>query len=525
MRKWFESFGSGQWTPLYGSFGGDDWQVGILAALAPVEYRPTAVGKPAWDLFHGTHGPGFAQGYDGNDLHTTYFRLSSEPVEPIVIERSFDGVQPGYRELAEEFRLYHNLYNEPGAPTYLKFDEGGLEAAAAELLADRVTVRTALLRQYQAARQFDLLLFIDSTVQFDGATPIPERQDWTTDVFNGHLVGGTLYNGRAFTRFLATKVMPPPPLERCGIWPYEVEDNYFPEFIVGTDENGSPVRASCDPARLDNYFGLNPGAPDYLTPVHFRRDVLVRYYDRPDLYKVSDGEIYCASLWSLRIDNDRPGTVTVYLGDLGEYLPQGERDHWRAHNVAGDGRVSETTFRRAILAQFAAPQAADLRFHRLYREIGEVWEKTFGWPLFREPHEGDKHLLGSVRLPLHDTEKEFEELVAILAKLLVDLLNEARLAESLPPGPQDEKGIAKLERWLEAAQWSERATVSGFLRALYSVRSKAAAHGKGASYTKAVERLVGNRRRAAAATYALETAVVVLRALVDFATAESVTKV
>ena len=103
VREWFQRVGSGQWMPLYGSFGGDGWRGGILAALAPVDYRPTAVGKPAWDLFHGTYSPGFSTGYEGDDLVTEYVRLSSQPVEPIVIERGFDGVRPAIANWPRSF--------------------------------------------------------------------------------------------------------------------------------------------------------------------------------------------------------------------------------------------------------------------------------------------------------------------------------------------------------------------------------------------------------------------------------------
>jgi len=60
----------------------------------------------------------------------------------------------------------------------------------------------------------------------------------------------------------------------CGVWPYEEDDTHYPEFIIGTDGDGRDMLFSCEHERLANYFGANPQAPHYLTPVYFRRSVL-----------------------------------------------------------------------------------------------------------------------------------------------------------------------------------------------------------------------------------------------------------
>src|SRR5207248_11179692 len=110
--------------------------------------------------------------------------------------------------------------------------------------------------------------------------------------------------------------------------------------------------------------------PHYLTPVHFRREVLGRYFDRPDRYRVDDGLLWCGTLWNLQIDNDHPDHVVVYLGDLGRDLPKAERPHWRLHNIPPDGPAeSETSFRRNRLAQWTDPASPDLILPRRLREL------------------------------------------------------------------------------------------------------------------------------------------------------------
>ena len=130
----------------------------------------------------------------------------------------------------------------------------------------------------------------------------------------------------------------------------------------------------------------------------------------------------------------------VFLGDLGRDLPLSEARYWRSFNIAPQDKVSDTLIRRAFLGQLTDPQSVDLRFARAYATTNSAWETKYGWPLFLELHEGDEHVLAKLHIPLQDTQAEFDEQIGYLAKLLVDSLNEAKFAESLPKGPEGRKG-------------------------------------------------------------------------------------
>ncbi len=347
VREWFSKLGSEPWLLLCTSHHAGGISCGTFCALAPASFRPRALSNPGWGFSHGAHRPGFSQRGDGSGgSTTTYHRYTSEPIEPFLIERDFQGVRPGYRELSEEFRLFHNLYSDHLlSGDLLKLDAAGNGTVAAHVEPDHVAVLTSLVRQYQAARQMDLLLFIDSYVRYDSSLPTPTAGHWVTKELNAAFTVGN-DGGQPLSRFLATRVLPAPPIDRSGIWPFQRPDTRFPEFIIGVNEYGDTVESTCDPDVLDNHFGASPYTPDYLTPVHFRREVLVKYYDRPDLYKVGDGYLSCSSLWGLRMDNDGPESVVVWLGDLGRDLPASERDHWRSFNVPPAGSISETAYRR-----------------------------------------------------------------------------------------------------------------------------------------------------------------------------------
>ncbi|MDQ3387677.1 MAG: hypothetical protein M3475_08805 [Actinomycetota bacterium] len=330
----------------------------------------------------------------------------------------------------------------------MKAHDDGTEESAIEVFDSVVRVKTKLLRQYQAARQLDLLLFIDSVRHAPSTdAALPDEENWSNDMLCASRYPNTMPSP-LITRFLATRVIPPPPIEKSGIWPYEEVDDYFPDFVIGHDDEGEEVWHLCSPDALANYFGANPDAPHYLTPVFFKREVLQKYYDNPEKYSVEDGYLRCSGLWGLRMDNDSSERIVVFLGDLGRDLPKKERDYWRSFNVAPEGSMSETGTRRAFLGEWADAQSPDLMFRHAYSKLVDDWQVHEGWTLFREPVGSDANLLQRLRIPLSESQTEFESSIGILGKLLSDGLNDREIQKRLPSRVKDEKSIGKLERWL-----------------------------------------------------------------------------
>ena len=407
-----------------------------------------------------------------------------------MIRQDHYGVRPPLRPaLSEEFRLYHNLWTNDGAK-FVKIKADGSDEVAAEIGADSVRVRTPLLRQFLAAKQLGLVLRISSyqyvddpneEVQFGEIVSINDQDGVSLSI---HVVDVMHDRQRPCSALDGTKVVPAPHQEKAGVWPFDEHEEVYHEFIIGEDADGEPMRHTCDPDQLANYFDKNPDAPHYLTWVFFRREVLKRYYDQPQRFSIRDGYLSCGSLWSLRLDNNHPDHVMVFLGDLGRDLPESERTYWQTFNVAPTGSPSETLFRRAFLGQWAKPQAPDLKFKSAYYRFNKKWHEQFGWALFKEPEPGDAHVLQQLRVALDDSQPEFENQVMCLAKVLVDALNETEILKQLPNKVKNEKGISKLERWMCQEQYPSVERDIEFLRRFQSLRSKLTAHRKGSEYTR-----------------------------------------
>lgn len=243
---------------------------------------------------------------------------------------------------------------------------------------------------------------------------------------------------------------------------------------------------SADPDRLANYFGANPGAPNYLTPVHFRKEVLDKYYQKPGKYSVEDNLLRCGSLWSLMMDNHHDDRVVAWLGDLGRDLPFEEQLHWRSHNIAHAGGVSKTFFKRQMLAEFAKSERPEHLFPQRYEKLKDLCDKVLGWPLLLPLAVTDAHHFQGIRVPSTDEQKDFDELVQSLTKVLVDSLNEKALNTLIPAEQEDKiKGsILRLESALRACGISDFEPHIDFLRKLQNLRSSGAAHRKGSNYQK-----------------------------------------
>lgn len=488
-RETSQTNGSGPWTVVYDSWHHSrDRNGGRFAAFARPSYRERAMQSAAWDLRVGGGSPGFSQHNEDGEWVSTYHRNVDGPdLEPLVLIQEMYGVVPDAYLISEEFRLLMRLWEDKATGNFYTVGDDGSKELAIEFDGQRIRVRTPLLRRYQAARQLDLLLFSDTRVFVD-TDESPEAFDELREedhvendsvVFMG--IGEIDFRrAQVFSRLLVKRVLPPPPREKSGIWPWDGDDEEYPEFIIGEDDHGRPVKFTCEEDKLANYFGKNPDAPHYLTPVFFRPEVLKRYYDDPKLYSVTDGRLSCGSLWGVQIDNGNPSAVMVFLGDIGRDIPSSHRDHWRAYNIPPVSRMSESTFRRSLLAQFAETENAEHLFKNAYLAIQLAWTEKRGWGLYRDAEGSDAELIRRVRIPLNNTDSEFEAQLLGLAKLLVDLLNEAEIAAGLPP-LKNEKGISKLKRFLEAAGYEYVDRDIALLRTIQNLRSRIAAHTSGSS--------------------------------------------
>ena len=474
----------------------DDHDIGIYCCLVPNDAIDRSLDDLSWDLSCGEGHPGAVIRHEGGKEVVEYFRYGDySDIEPLVIYREFYGMREAYLEISEEFRLFHRLFHDRKQDQYIKIDDSGNEHLVVTVKPKRIEIRLQEIQQFLAIKEMHLAVMFDcrenSPCSLHDLGIQEGEGENHRDELSGYMVGygdlDGLAEGHGFSRLLGKRLFRPFPKEKSGFWGFAPrKEKKAVDFIIETDEHGDEITNSSNPDRLSNYFGANPGKPKYLTPVHFRKEVLNKYYQQPNKYSVEDGYLRCGSLWGMMMDNHHVDRVIAWLGDLGRDLPYEEQLHWRSFNIPPSGGVSKTFYKRQILAEFADSDQPEHVFKYQYREFSETSKKELGWPFLLPLAKEDAHFLEVVHVPATDGQKDFDELILGLTKILVDSLNEKELNHFIPASEIGEiKGsIARLEKVLSTKGVAGFEKHIKFLRDLQKLRSSGTAHRKGSNYQK-----------------------------------------
>lgn len=263
----------------------------------------------------------------------------------------------------------------------------------------------------------------------------------------------------------------------------------FVSFSI-TDASGQQFIYSCDPDGLGNFFGKNPNAPRFTTPVYFSIGVLDKYRNVPDLYDVEEGCLRGISNgsvdWCISIDNHGTDYVTVLLGDLGS-LPTSEQHHFASFNIS-NGQMSAAFQKNQFSAEFCNSTHPVGIFKIAYQKLYDTFADKLGWVIILPLEEADRHHLKALKLLTNDDQKEFDEQVLSLSKILVDSLNVEQL-KLYNVSPIDAGSINLLEAVVNSKAIKGGDAQVAFLRKLQNLRSASSAHRKGEKYDKAAQKV------------------------------------
>lgn len=490
IREWIENdWDKGIFVPVYGGRKDDKWDIFFQSYLVPADRTEEQLKTDTYDAY-GLLRPGVTVYGAWDSGEAAYYKWGNNTsIEPLVIKRDYNDLARDNIEIVEEFRFLFNLYYNSQSKEYVDLEN---DTSVVKISDDNlVSIHKRYLKSYLAIKNMALIIHIDSrcTDIVEDIFPTDSfdyRNDDNTVFYTVNIGRG--HNGiqeENFSILFGKKVLFGCKLKDCNIWPYNEKKQYI-EFIVGVDDNGRELHYTCDPSKLSNYFGANPDAPHYLTPIFFDSAVLSKYYSNPEKYKVDDGIIRCGTLWSLYIDNQNTGYVSAYLGDLGRNLPSEQEQHyWRGFNKALDAKLSATKFKRDFMALPASSQSQDFVFKNTYVKTNRQFAEKAGWPLFLELDEQDRYNFEGLRIPINNSIVEMDMLVLSLVKVLLDSLNEKEIVSHLTGTYEKLVGsIAKLEVWFQEKQLTGYQDHIKFLRNLQELRSSGTGHRKGKSYQK-----------------------------------------
>ena len=404
-----------------------------------------------------------------------YQRFSEEGIEPLVHIRYFNNYS-SYIEISEEFRHYFNLYEDRNKNIFLSSDENGNPIEVIKVIDNdrkrEVQIKKKYLNEFLFVKkmwlciQFDHRRWVNQSLLKESIVQSYQSPDGS---FIYSLNSGNnkfAWNGKIFIRFMGKKFIK---YKKPKFLWYEKEKKY--EEFSFIDENGEEEIFTCEESKLANLYGKNKDSPNYLTLISFCKDVLKKYYDKPDQYSVSDRHLKCEGFWSMEIDilNNR---VSVFLGDLSK-LPYKEQKYWRSYNITEKARISRVNWERSFECKFTETDRPDFLFKKRYHNFNENWNKKYEWFFFKPLSEKDKSCFDSLRIPLDEEQQEFDNQVQNLTKIFIESINIKEIKKTfLEEYEKNSKTIDILEQCLKVKD----SPMIRFLRNLQKLRSKGSAH-------------------------------------------------
>lgn len=470
----------GVWTTIYSHHDPSDPTPSVFACLAEPQLEKTILSGVDWIKHADSFSPGFCE--SSNDI--TYINGQDDGYYYLVAEEYFHPIETGQLILSQEFILLFNLFRGNDG-NYYDMNESGERRLVAKI-GNEAMIRTSYLMRFIAAKQLLFVQFVDSRVSSAKRYPMNVEVIHSEDGNSDHYCYKLWFSSTPKKDYLhsmvyARSIVRPQPRETCDIWPFEHEEDY-PEFPIEEKPDGTLLRFTCKPDRLNNYFGSNPGAPMYLTPVFFKPGVLDKYRKDP-CFLVSERRLECGSQWGVEIDNVDSSRVMVYLGDLGRDVPEGERGHFLEYAISpADQKISNEVFANDFLNSRTDPTGPVSQLTVARRRLDETWRSIFGISLFRKPHPDDADMEKLIRIPYGDGREEFDTVILNLDKYLIEYIDESNFLGSAQTG-----SINKLEEFLK--ERDSYADLASF-RDLQRLRSTSSAHAKGKKYERVKQDLL-----------------------------------
>ena len=394
----------------------------------------------------------------------SYKTNDKEGLEPFLFYKSFFLQEKlvKYVDIAEEFILYFRLYEKGNDKQnrifYYVTDYGELDAVLT-IEPNLIKVKIKYLKEYITMRDMNFVICYEFMRVFE---EIPS--DWNIKHKN------ELIKEKDFVYSHSIKFDDGPQswiMGKVFIKPNEIKKSHFDlpvskneSFIIAVDDEGNSIYESCEESSGITYF---------------KKEVLNKYYNEPDKYKV-DGFSVTSKFFRLKIDNNRNEYIPVFLFNL-EILPEMEQLHWKQYNIPPkEGMGISRRYRGTMLeGEWAGqPETVDLLFKSKYKSFNQNWEKKFGWKLYKPLDKQDEYLFTALHLITSNNIKAFCEQTLTVVKLVIDRLNEEELKKGLDLDLGD-KGITKFEKFLKSKR-VESPDEFEFLRNLQDLRSGLIAH-------------------------------------------------
>lgn len=255
----------------------------------------------------------------------------------------------------------------------------------------------------------------------------------------------------------------------------------YEDFIYKFDEEtGEELKYTCNEDKLRNYFGANPEAPFFLTPIFFCPDVLEKYAKNPRNYEISDDRISFLNKWDIPFCRTEDKDISVWLGDLGR-IPLEEQKHWKNYNIRPKGKMDEKFIDRQINVKWTTPSRIEQELLLKIGEFNKNIEKIYDInKIFSNLKEADKEIYNSFILPTNSSVEGYKEFLMKLTKIIIESINQKEIKKKLPDeivqNLNNNGSIKILGEFLNHFEIDNERKLEIVLKKVYNCRNKLAAH-------------------------------------------------
>ena len=435
-----------------------------------------------WGFSPNTFGKSYYEKTYSNNVEMIDFIVGDkkDDIEYLIAYRTFNRKYEKVIEINPKLIWYYNLVKE--GDTYVDpiNDEPKIR-----LEKKRILVLKTYLKDFLNAHKKSCIICFDhrrffktdsklahevKRIQGENHNFVIVRNSYTYNEFNG------------MSSILGKVIIKPYTKSNHRDYLYLEEEKKYERFIIGVDdETGEEVEFTCNENELANYFGKNPDAPHFLTPVYFDRKVLDRYTNDPSNYKVDDGLIVFLDEWSLPFTINNDNKVIVWLGDLGR-IPYNEQKHWKIHNNKPQGGIEKKFFQRQMMAQFTDSITPEKKLFELIDEFNKIMHEKYGDIVFNELSEADSQIKSAFSIPTNNSTTAYQTYLMQLCKIVVESIN-TRLIQSIIPKERltDENNRLfgsrlQLKVFLDELGIPGSEKLDNILKIIYNSRNKLAGH-------------------------------------------------
>ena len=305
-------------------------------------------------------------------------------------------------EIAEDFRLFFNLYEENKEYYIGDYDVEPEKVIRYNSNNDLYEIKFKYLLEYISYKKIYVVLNFELDFYHNDYKQKNKKEKSNNLIFEKrnylHKSYKDLETYEIMTRYIGKVI-----LDYKSIPENHTEQSV--KFISGISNSGKYRYVT-----INSYYAKND------CDICFSREVLSKYYNRPEIYSVAYSSVSCESYWCLEgINQESFREIVVSTHDLAK-LPIKEQEYWsKFSKIAEDveyntKEIHETSY---LISEF--------------ENFQYYWDKKYSTKLFLELSLDNKYKLRQIYVPLTNELSEFFNIVENICICFIETINKTFL--------------------------------------------------------------------------------------------------